>query len=112
MLIKDLFKEKKFPKWFVNHPIFKETDKISKVFPGIGLPNSFSEIAIDNTKAAKKAAIGMLSSINDEIKNNTESLSSVLDGKTLISSRETIGSGLIKKIYTKLVKKKTAKHIC
>ena len=53
---KDIFKDKPFPKWMVNHPIFKDTDKISKVFPGIGLPNCEDVCAIDNGTSATKSA--------------------------------------------------------
>jgi hypothetical protein len=109
MLVKDLLKEKKFPKWFANHPIFKETSKISKVFPGIGLPNCFSEIEIDNSKVAAKAAAAMLSAIITTIKYNKTRIKTVIDGKLQIPLKQS--NGLIKKVYSKLLKKKTNNNI-
>lgn len=109
MLTKDLFKEKKFPKWFVNHPIFKETTKITKVFPGIGLPNSYTEIPIDNTKVAKQAAAQMLSSILEQMEYNKTRISETIKGKALIASKQ--AAGVLKKVYTKILKKKTNNHI-
>jgi hypothetical protein len=105
MLVKDLLKEKKWPKWFANHPIFKETVKISKVFPGIGLPNSSKEIEIDNSKVAARAAANMLIGIRFEIRASKTKLANIINGKALVSTKQSAG------IIKKLLKKKTNKQL-
>ena len=61
--IEQIFKDKKYPKWFSNHPIFKEVKTIKKVFPSIGLPNCIEDAAIDNSEQAKASAKILISDI-------------------------------------------------
>src|SRR5271165_600066 len=62
--IETIFKDKKYPKWFSSHPIFKEVKTIKKVFPAIGLPNCVEDAAIDNSEQAKASAKILISDIN------------------------------------------------
>lgn len=48
--------KKPYPEWIRNHTVFKEMDKIDKVFPRIGLPNFKEEADIVNTAEALNAA--------------------------------------------------------
>jgi hypothetical protein len=41
-LTSSIIKDKRYPSWIVSHPIFKEVNRIHKIFPAIGLPNSSS----------------------------------------------------------------------
>lgn len=61
--IAQIFKDKKYPKWFQNHSIFKEVKTIKKVFPSIGLPNCEEEAGVDNTEQATDAAISLINTI-------------------------------------------------
>lgn len=70
----DLFKAKKFPNWFADHPIFKKVDKIKKVFPSIGLPNSEEEIQVDNIAPAKEAARQLVAAVGSNISRRIEGL--------------------------------------
>ena len=58
-----LFKEKKFPDWFQNHPVFNEIKQVSKIFPKIGLPNCQEDIEVDNKRNASKYARSLLNAI-------------------------------------------------
>lgn len=60
----ELFKAKPLPKWVSSHPVFKEVDKIGKVFPKIGLPNVEGDCAVDNSDVARKSAKRLLASIS------------------------------------------------
>jgi hypothetical protein len=62
-----LFKDKKFPKWFQSHPIFKEVKTIKKVFPGIGLPNCEAEVEVDNGAPAEKSAKALVRAIGTNL---------------------------------------------
>jgi hypothetical protein len=70
----ELFKTKKFPNWFADNPIFKKVDKIKKVFPSIGLPNSEEEIQVDNIAPAKTAAKQLVAAIGGSISHRIETL--------------------------------------
>src|ERR1700722_3896680 len=70
----ELFKVKDLPKWVSSHPIFKEVDKISKVFPRVGLPNSEGDCAIDNNDNAKKSAKRLLTSISSLLSERMKTL--------------------------------------
>jgi hypothetical protein len=65
---KELFKTKKFPRWFQNHPIFKEIKTIKKVFPGIGLPNCETEVELDNSAPAEKSAKALVRAISSNLR--------------------------------------------
>jgi hypothetical protein len=62
--IKEIFKDKKYPKWFSSHPIFKEVKTIKKVFPSIGLPNCIEDANVDNIDQAKQSAGILIGDIN------------------------------------------------
>ena len=80
--VKDIFKDKKYPKWFSNHPIFKEIATIKKVFPSIGLPNFIENAAIDNSEQVKKSATDLLTCIENIIANRIISLRDFSNIKT------------------------------
>jgi len=79
--VADLFKEKKFPNWFKEHPIFKEITTIKKVFPGIGLPNSEDEVIVDNVGPAKECAQGLVSKVEQNLKKRIEGLNKYISSK-------------------------------
>ena len=81
ILTSDLFKQKQFPKWFSSHPIFKEVDRVKKVFVGIGLPNCEEEINIDNSGPAKQAALDLLYAIKSNISERLSSLEAYIEKK-------------------------------
>src|SRR5271165_526908 len=62
--IEQIFKNKKYPKWFSSHPIFKEVKTIKKVFPAMGLPNCIEDATIDNTDQAKDSARMLVADIS------------------------------------------------
>jgi hypothetical protein len=64
----DIFKDKKYPKWFIEHPIFNDVKEIKKVFPSIGLSNSETEIDLDNGQPALKSAITLIAGISKRLK--------------------------------------------
>lgn len=70
----DVFKDKPFPKWMVSHPIFKDVKKISKVFPGIGLPNCDGDSSIDNGGAATKSAKHLIDQLKYVLGNKKNAL--------------------------------------
>lgn len=79
--VNDLFKEKKFPAWFKEHPIFKEVTTIKKVFPGIGLPNSEDDLTVDNIGPAKECAKGLVSKVKQNIKRRIDGLNKYISSK-------------------------------
>lgn len=81
----DILKDKKYPKWFSEHKIFKEITNVRKVFPAIGLPNSEEEIDLDNAGPAQEAAKQLVKSIHNTLNYRQESL------KKYISSRPEMG---------------------
>lgn len=72
--IEEIFKNKKYPKWFSSHPIFKEVKTIKKVFPSIGLPNCIEDAAIDNSEQAKASAKVLIGDIAAIISDRISSL--------------------------------------
>ena len=53
--VSHIIQNDKYPEWLRNHQVFKKLNKITKVFPGIGLPNTvetcnFSNIEISHYK--------------------------------------------------------------
>jgi hypothetical protein len=64
---KTIFNEKKFPTFITGHPVFKTFKEVRKVFPEIGLPNTETEVEVDNKKEAKDAASLLLTEINAAI---------------------------------------------
>jgi hypothetical protein len=75
----ELFKSKPFPKWMASHKVFKEIDHISKVFPGIGLPNCTGDTAIDNAATATKTARHLLDQIKRNLKDRRTALKDYKD---------------------------------
>jgi hypothetical protein len=83
----ELFKSgKPFPKWMASHKVFKEVDHISKVFPGIGLPNSSGDATIDNAATATKTARHLLDQIKRNLKDRRQSLKDYKDKHPNISA--------------------------
>lgn len=60
---KDIVAGKKYPTWISNHKVFKSNEKINKVFPEIGLPNTEIETEIDNSKEILDSASNLLNQI-------------------------------------------------
>ena len=52
--MQEFLKNEKLPKFIINNKTLKSIDKISKVFPSIGLVNSKEECIIDNIDIAKE----------------------------------------------------------
>lgn len=78
MNTKDILKDKRYPNWIINHPIFKEIDKVKKVFPSIGLPNFEDDYTFDNTANANKAAKSLVRSISIKIDDKIRSMQAQL----------------------------------
>jgi hypothetical protein len=72
--VKDILKNKPFPKWFSGHRIFKEIEKIDKVFPGIGLSNCTEDVEVDNKKSAAKAAEDLIDTISKKVSKRIDAL--------------------------------------
>ena len=67
VLVKDFFKAKDLPKWMTSHSLFKEVTSITKVFPGIGLPNCVEDYAINNAKDISAFATNIITDIGKEM---------------------------------------------
>lgn len=86
IIFEDLFKQKKFPKWFSSHPIFNKVKTAKKVFPSIGLPNFEEPFQMDNSGPAKDAAKHLVKVIGQKI-------SSRIDGiEKFVSSKPDMGN--------------------
>jgi hypothetical protein len=58
----------KYPDYVRNHPVFHKVNKITKVFPGIGLPNMSEECTYFNLNEVREAATQLLYySVGDEL---------------------------------------------
>src|ERR1019366_7531955 len=90
--VEKIFAEKKFPKWFSNHPIFKEVKTIKKVFPGIGLPNFEYEMKIDNEEYTKDTATKLVKDIQDELINRQKTLEKFISSKKMGANRIVLGN--------------------
>ena len=53
---KHILKTNKYPTFIKNHPIFKTTKKVQKIYPLIGLPNCEEKVLIDNSVEAARFA--------------------------------------------------------
>lgn len=108
-----LFKEKKFPKWFQTHPIFKDVKTIKKVFPGLGLPNCEQELEIDNGNSAKRAAKSLISTIKTNLSNRIEPLTEYINAPKFDAARRAHGERcieLIKAVKNALRNKENVIH--
>lgn len=61
--VKDFIQNTKLPQFLSNSPILNQFDKVDKVFPGIGLPNSKEEITLNNTNFVESSAINLVGAI-------------------------------------------------
>jgi hypothetical protein len=64
--VEDLLKEKEFPKWFSDHPVFKEIKTITKIFPKIGLSNCEEDMNAER-KENVVSARSLLRKFNSEL---------------------------------------------
>lgn len=69
-----LFAERKFPKWFQSHPVFNEIKQIKKVFPGIGLPNSESEMGLGGVEVAQASATALFLAVQNNLRERFNAL--------------------------------------
>jgi hypothetical protein len=72
--VEEIFKNKKYPKWFSEHPIFKEVKTVKKVFPAIGLPNCIEDVSIDNSDQSKQSALILINDISYVVANRITQL--------------------------------------
>lgn len=61
--LEDFIKNTKLPAFLSNHEVLHRFDKIDKVFPGLGLPNSKEDIVLDNTNFVKASALNLVYTI-------------------------------------------------
>jgi hypothetical protein len=71
--------KRKYPEWLKNHQVFKDMNKIDKVFPKIGLPNFREPCEIMNTAEAKTSAIYLGNRIKSEMSSAKTRLFSSLE---------------------------------
>ena len=63
----DIFENKKYPPFIKNHKIFKQIDKVHKIFPLIGLDNCEEDVVIDNSEEIHNLGVILVSHITQEI---------------------------------------------
>jgi hypothetical protein len=66
--------DERYPAWIKNHRAFKNTKKIDKIFPTIGLPNCEKEAEIDNASEIIASARLLAADIRGRIETRIESL--------------------------------------
>lgn len=73
--IKDVFRDRPYPRWITGHAIFEKERTIQKVFPSIGLPNCTDNQMVDNSDAARRSAASLLTTIQSNLLTRVERLS-------------------------------------
>lgn len=63
----NIFENKKYPPFIKNHKIFKQIDKVHKIFPLIGLDNCEEDVVIDNSGEIEALGVILVSHITVEL---------------------------------------------
>src|ERR1700722_6093191 len=89
---KEFFKQKDLPKWITSHKLFKEVETITKVFPGIGLPNCTKDYAVNNEELITSYAQDIITDIGAVLDRRNRALKERLTKKISKASVENIGN--------------------
>jgi hypothetical protein len=82
---------KPYPAWLKEHRIFKNIEKIEKVFPTIGLANFTADLKVPLTDETVNHAHTIIRCVNQDAKNRIFSVKTLLTEELLLSGKERNG---------------------